>query len=190
MNQIPCFPKLNFPCFILQFTYFHSYSLSELPECQVPLSMRTDVIDQTLGIALHPAYDSKTAIVSASMILCLVQSPEAHVYIARKEVVENMLEMCELKHKMVDEPSSQSQQGEKEDPMAVNALKYVTLSLLSSPPPTPFLPHSSLFFLFFFTCINSLPLFLFLSPPRPHTLSYNYVISFYSGATQASYWLR
>ena len=31
---------------------------------------------------------------------------------------------------MVNEPSSQSQQGEKEDPMAVNALKYVTISLL------------------------------------------------------------
>ena len=98
-------------------------SLSELPECQVPLAMRTDAIDQILAMAVHPAYDCKTAIVSVAMIQCLTQSPEAHVYIARKEVVKNMLEMCELKQKIVSEQLSQSRQGEKEDTMEVNALK-------------------------------------------------------------------
>ena len=91
--------------------------------------MRTDVIDQILAIALRPSKNLRAATVSASMILYLAHSPEAHIYIARKEVIENMLEICELKHKMVNEPSSQSQQGEKEDPMAVNALKYAFLNL-------------------------------------------------------------
>ena len=117
----------------------------------MPLAMRTDVIDQTLAIAVHPAYDCKTAIVSASMILCLAQSLEAHTYIARKEVIENMLQMCELKQKIVSEQLSQSYQGEKEDPMAVNALKYViipplslslSLSLSLALTITHFFPHS------------------------------------------------
>lgn len=87
--------------------------------------MRADVVDQTLAIAMHPAYDCKTAIVSASMILCLTQSPGVHAYIAQKEVIENMLKMCELKQKMISEQqSSKSFRGEKEDTMAVNALKY------------------------------------------------------------------
>ena len=102
--------------------YLAFYSLSELPECQVPLAMRTDVIDQTLAIAMHPAYDCKTAIVSVSMILCLAQSPGTHAYIGRKEVVEHLLQMCEMKEKIVSEQQP-SKQGEKEDPMAVNALK-------------------------------------------------------------------
>ena len=88
----------------------------------MPLAMRTNVIDQLLAMALHPAYDSQTARVSANMIQCLTQSPEAHACIARKEVVENMLEICEQKQKIVsDQRSSQSQQ--KEDPMMVKALK-------------------------------------------------------------------
>ena len=88
----------------------------------MPLAMRTNVIDQLLAMALHPAYDSQTARVSANMIQCLTQSPEAHAYIARKEVVENMLEICEQKQKIVsDQQSLQSQQ--KEDPMMVKALK-------------------------------------------------------------------
>ena len=58
------------------------------------------------------------------MILCLAQSPGTHAYIARKEVVENLLQMCELKEKIVSKQQP-SKQGEKEeDPMAVNALKY------------------------------------------------------------------
>ena len=90
----------------------------------MPLAKRTDVIDQILAMALHPAYDCQTARVSANMIQCLTQSPEAHAYIARKEVVESMLEICEQKQKIVsDQKSSQSQQRKKEDSMVVKALK-------------------------------------------------------------------
>ena len=104
-------------------TLFPIYSLSELPECQVPLAMRTDVIEQILAMALHPAYDCHTAILSMGMIQSLTQSPEAHVYIARKEIVKNMLQICELKQKIVSEQLSQSWQGEKQDSMEVNVLK-------------------------------------------------------------------
>lgn len=96
----------------------------------MPLAKRTDVIDQALDMALHPASDCLVSIASASMILCLSQSPEAHSYIVRKEVIEKMLEMCEQKHKIINEQSSQSHQGKKENPMAVIALKYVTNPLL------------------------------------------------------------
>ena len=84
---------------------FHPYSLSELPECQVPLAMRTDVIYQTLAMALHPAYDCQTAKFSVETILNLTQSPETHSYIVRREVVEKMLEICKQRNKMLNQES-------------------------------------------------------------------------------------
>ena len=93
--------------------------------------MRKDIIDQMLAIALHPVYDCRTARMSVEMIFSLTQSPETHIYIIWKEVVEKMLEICELRHKMVIQQSSQSQQRKKEDLMKVNILKYVTVP---SPP--------------------------------------------------------
>ena len=92
----------------------------------MPLALRTGVIDQTVAIAMHPAYDCNTAIVSVAMIQCLTQSPEAHAYIARREAVENMLQMCELKQKMVCQQLLPLQ-VEKKDTMMINALKYVTM---------------------------------------------------------------
>ena len=89
--------------------------------------MRTDVINQALAIAMQPLPDCETATSSAAMIQCITQTPEVHTYIVREEVVQNMLKVCELKQKMVSEQSLQSQQEEKEDPMAVNALKYVRI---------------------------------------------------------------
>ena len=89
--------------------------------------MRSDVIDQTLAIGLHPLANCLTAKVSVDVILNLTESPETHVYLVRKEILENMLEICELKQKMVTEQSSQFQQRKTEDPMAVNVLKYVIL---------------------------------------------------------------
>ena len=80
--------------------------------------MRADVIDQVMAIALHPVYDCKTAIVSVYVIMNLTQSLEAHPHIVRTKLIEDMLEMCALKH---SEQSPQSQ-TEKEDPMAVKAL--------------------------------------------------------------------
>ena len=101
----------------------HTYSLSEHPECQVPLAMRMDVIDQMLAMALHPAYDCYTAKTSVDVILNLTQSPETHAYIIRSEVVESMLEVCEQRYKMINQQSIWSQLREKEDPMVVNLLK-------------------------------------------------------------------
>ena len=87
--------------------------------------MRTDIIDQILALAVHHTNECSTARVSANMIQCLTQSPDAHVYIARKEVVENMLVICERKRKLkiISEQSSLSNQGLKEHPMVVNALR-------------------------------------------------------------------
>ena len=92
----------------------------------MPLARRTDVIDQMLAMALYPVYGCNTAIASVTTIQSLAQSPEAHVYIAWEEVMENMLKACEQKQKIIIEQSLQPQQGKKEDPMAISALKYVT----------------------------------------------------------------
>ena len=90
----------------------------------MPLAMRTDVINQILAMGMHPAYDCHTARVVANMIQCLAQSQGTHVYIARKEVVENMLEVCEQKQKIISEQSSQPWRGRNlEDPVVVKALK-------------------------------------------------------------------
>ena len=102
--------------------YCFSYSLSELPECQVPLARRTYFIDQVLAIALHPAYDYENAEMSLYVILNLVQSPEAHTFIVRREVMEKMLEICEQRHKMVNQ---QTQHGKKENVMVISVLRYV-----------------------------------------------------------------
>ena len=105
----------------------HSFSLSELPECQMPIAMRTDILDQTLAIAMHPAYDCKTAKVSVDLMLNLTQSPETHAFLIRRQGVEKMLEVCEQRQKIINELSPQTQQQRKEDQMMVNVLKYVTL---------------------------------------------------------------
>ena len=97
----------------------------------MPLAERTDVIDQILAIALHPAFDSRMGKTSVDVILNLTQSPETHSYIVRKEVVENLLKICEVKRKrMTSEQSQESlqEQDEKEHPMVVNLLKYVTIT--------------------------------------------------------------
>ena len=92
----------------------------------MPLTMRTDVIDQILAICVHPAYDCYKAKVSVEVILNLTQSPETHAYIVGREVVQKMLDICEQKQKIVSKQSSHTQQGKK-DLMTVNLLKYVTI---------------------------------------------------------------
>ena len=91
----------------------------------VPLAKTSDVIDQTLAIAQHPNCDLSMPV---AVILNLSLAPESHSHIVRREVVEKMLEMCDHKQQKIDEQSSQSQQGEKEDPMKVYLLKYVYFS--------------------------------------------------------------
>ena len=90
----------------------------------MPLARRRDVLDQILAIALHPSSDCETTFVSASIFINLAQSPETHTYIAGRETMEKILEMCELKQKMVSGQTSQSQQGNNKDAMEANALKY------------------------------------------------------------------
>ncbi len=86
--------------------------------------METDVVEQILAIGLHPAYDCYTAKISVETIINLTQRPESHTHIVRKEFLETMLELSEQRYKMINEHSAQTQ-GKKEDPMVINALKYV-----------------------------------------------------------------
>lgn len=104
---------------------YNFYSISKHPECRVPLAKRADVIDQVLEMALHPGYGCLIPLMSVSIMIGLTQSPEAHAFIVWKDVAGKMIEICKLRYRMVndEEQSPQSQQGEKEDPMAVNDLK-------------------------------------------------------------------
>ena len=93
----------------------------------MPLAVRTDVIDQILAIATHPAYDCDTAKFSVEMIVNLTQSPETHPYIATREIAEKLLEVCDQRHKMTIQQSTLSQQRKKKDLMIVNVLKYAVI---------------------------------------------------------------
>ena len=84
----------------------------------MPLAMKTDIIDQILAMALHPAYDCYTAKVSVDVLLNLTQCPLTHAYIVRREVVENMLEIC-----------GQSPQSEQERKDNAVILRYMCMSL-------------------------------------------------------------
>ena len=73
--------------------HLYFYSLSELPENCVPLAKRSDVVDQVLAIALHPASDCNVTIECAGFVMNLAQSSDAHPFLVRTEVAEDMLRM-------------------------------------------------------------------------------------------------
>lgn len=103
-------------------------SLSELPECQVSIAARADVIDQALAVALHPLCECRTAMISVNVILNLTQCPEVHGSIVRKEIVEKMLEIQKVFFK-------RSARTPSEERMEISALKYVAIT---SSHPSPF----------------------------------------------------
>ena len=92
--------------------------------------MRTDVVDQVLEIAVHPAYDCMTSKMSVEVIHSLAQSPKTHTYIVRREILEKMLEICEQRYKMINQQSSQTQKRKEKDLMEFNLLKCVAISPL------------------------------------------------------------
>lgn len=98
---------------------FRSYSFSELPECQVPLAKRTDVIDQILMMACCSHYEIIVPLVSVNMIMCLAQSPGAHPYLVRTKVIEDLLKIHTLREKI----SNGQPPAKKEDPIAFKALQ-------------------------------------------------------------------
>ena len=85
----------------------------------MPLAMRTDVIDQILAMACCSHYKLITPLVSVNMIMCLAQSPGAHPYLVRTEVIEDLLKMHTLREKLNNELPL----AEKEDPAAFKALQ-------------------------------------------------------------------
>ena len=86
----------------------------------MPLAMRRGVIYQIQIMALHPRYDFKATRRSVTIIHRLTQSPEAHVYIVKKDAVEDMLEICEGK---ITSMQAQRSRGRMEDPVVIKALK-------------------------------------------------------------------
>ena len=90
-HQVPETVRCTCTCIPDPFLFFpYFYSLSELPECQVPLAKRTDVIDQILAIACCSNNDFTVTLVSVNMMMCLAQSPGAHPYLVRIKVTEDL----------------------------------------------------------------------------------------------------
>ena len=103
------------------------YSLTELPDCQVPLAMKPLVIDQILAMAMDPSYDCEAAQLPIAILFNVTESPGAHRFIVRKGVVKNMLEVCRLKQEMFNEQQlSDSLQAQRRKKNHLTALKYET----------------------------------------------------------------
>ena len=85
----------------------------------MPLAKRSDVIDQILAIACRSDYNIIAPIVSVNMVMCLAQSPGAHPYLVRTEVIEDLLKIRTLREKAVVGQTPE----EKEDPAAFKALQ-------------------------------------------------------------------
>ena len=85
----------------------------------MPLTMRTDVSDQVLALACCPRYKALVALVSVNMIVCLAQSPGAHPYLVKTEVIEDLLKIHTVRQKLDNEQPL----AEKEDPRAFKALQ-------------------------------------------------------------------
>ena len=100
------------------YTFFHSYSLSELPECRVTLAKRTDIIDQILAIACGTNDDFTVNLVSVNMIMCLALSPGAHSYLVRTNVINDLLKICASREKV----ASEQPLGKNDDPGAFKTL--------------------------------------------------------------------
>ena len=65
--------------------------------------MRADVVDQILAIACHSGYIIIAPILSVNMIMNLAQSPGAHPYLVRTEVIEDLLKIHTVREKLVVE---------------------------------------------------------------------------------------
>lgn len=72
-------------------------SLSEVPECQLKLAQRSDIIEQTLQVAKSPLFTFKTALVSTSYLLCLSQCSEAHQHLLQPNLVSELIQVCEIR---------------------------------------------------------------------------------------------
>lgn len=63
------------------------------------LAQNLRITEQALQVAISPAFTCKTAIVSASYLLCLAQCREAHVHLLKPTQVSRMIEMCEKRRR-------------------------------------------------------------------------------------------
>ena len=84
----------------------------------MPLAMRTDIIDQILAIGCCSNDDFTVTLVSVNMIMCLAQSPGAHTYLIRTNVIEDLLKICASREKV----TSEQPPGKNNDPGAFKAL--------------------------------------------------------------------
>ena len=72
-------------------------SLAELPKCRLAIASNEILLSQLLGVMMSPTYKYIAPLVIMAGLLCLAYSPETHPYLSKLEVVEGVIEACEIK---------------------------------------------------------------------------------------------
>ena len=94
--------------FAKQLTHTHTHthsslslcSFSELPECQLLIASQSDVVTQTVCMALSPSYPSPTKALASEVLLCLAHTPATHQFLATDFVISGILKT------LTEEPNS------------------------------------------------------------------------------------
>ena len=76
---------------------YHSlplHSLSEVPECHLPIAQRADVLRQALDMSTSYLYTCKTSVVAVSVFICIAQSYDTHKYVATPGILERLIACC------------------------------------------------------------------------------------------------
>lgn len=83
--------------------FFLSPSLSELPECQLAISSKEDVLQQMISMSLSPSYSCTTSVLVAEVFLCLAHTQGAHLYLTHPAIVDGLLDACRMRPLLVQE---------------------------------------------------------------------------------------
>ena len=69
-------------------------SISEIPDVQLNLSRRPDVIKQAFIAGRSEMYSTNTPVMAISLLLCISRCQEAHGNLLKLSVVDEILDLC------------------------------------------------------------------------------------------------
>ena len=84
--------------------FFFNCSISEIPDVQLNLSCRTDVIKQAFIAGRSEMYSTNTPVMAVSLLLCISRCQEAHGNLLTSSVVDEILDLC-IKPGIISSPA-------------------------------------------------------------------------------------
>ena len=72
--------------------YTYTYSLGELPECQVPIASEYNLLRQVAMLILSPSYKYIASLVSVAGLVCLAYKTETHRHLVKRDIMEGVVE--------------------------------------------------------------------------------------------------